>query len=203
MVIHMHLGKSFLQPITSATVKQFHFNKSINHINDEQKKKHYTSTTQQHNSNNNNKHLHNSSSKLRSLSPVTHQHNTTTTASTTTSLYHTTTHTLQNVAGIEQSNTELHNNNNNNTTTSSTPSIQVPFNIHRTSSDQLPVYTDYKKGNHVLTVLRRYTGDSNEIVKQVRLLLGSQVNVQQRNGKIVIDGQYTKQIKDWLEKIGF
>ena len=174
MVLWMTWSKGIFQPVANATLKQVHLANPLHSINDENKNK-----RQIHNIHNNkysNKH------NARSLSPVS------------AALLHTTPVTSD-TAVTQQSSTT--------SSTSTQPIISVPYNVHRTASQQLPVYTDYKRGQHIQTILRRFTGDQTALSNEIRLLLGPHVSVENRNGKIVIDGQYTQPIKQWLEKLGF
>jgi large subunit ribosomal protein L49 len=90
-------------------------------------------------------------------------------------------------------------------TSASTPiARKVGFHIQRTASHQLPVYTNYRNaGSRIITILRKYSGNEYELLREVRSELGPDAIVDARQGKIIVDGQYSKQLKEWLERLGF
>ena len=84
------------------------------------------------------------------------------------------------------------------------PIMDLPFNVSRTSKGlQLPVYRDIKNGGtNVLTILRRYTGDIQELSSELsKVCKGKEIKV--RPGRMEVKGDYSKDIKQWLVGLGF
>jgi len=80
----------------------------------------------------------------------------------------------------------------------------LPFAVKRTThTEGVPVYTDYKAGRtKVVTILRRCYGDIGLLRSEMEKVVdGNEVRV--RPGRLEVDGNYEKRIKNWLIKIGF
>ena len=187
MIVWMPWNKfqhGLFQPVATGISKQLHIATPLQHLNDENNNNKYHRTIHTN---------HRSNKLIRSLSPVDH-HPIHTSSTTTQQLQSTSNDTSDTIQSTGTNDTD-------NTTTSQLHT--VPYNIHRTSSHQLPIYTDYKRGNHITTILRRVSGDQLALYHEIRLLLGPHVNVENRHGKIVIDGQHTQILKTWLQKLGF
>lgn len=82
---------------------------------------------------------------------------------------------------------------------------QLAFSFTRTASNKLPVYIEYITAKRVpVTVLRKYTGDVDELKKQVQRLVGPYIRVESSaTGKITINGNYATKLRNWLEQLGF
>lgn len=80
----------------------------------------------------------------------------------------------------------------------------LPFQFTRTPTSQLPVYSDLRNGRtRRLTVIRRYTGDVNELKDELRRLLGEETRIEQHAGRIEINGHHVLKLKRWLRRLGF
>jgi large subunit ribosomal protein L49 len=80
----------------------------------------------------------------------------------------------------------------------------IPFSIKRTSTGlQLPVYRDYRNGRtRVLTILRRYNGDEEELRQEMTKVCGGK-EVKARPGRLEVTGDYATEVKKWLTGLGF
>jgi hypothetical protein len=82
--------------------------------------------------------------------------------------------------------------------------VRVAFRVNRTQSHQIPVYTSYRNaGSRIETEIRKIEGDIGAFAKEVQILLGPQVEVQQRIGIVSVKGDYAGLIKKWLTTLGF
>ncbi|GAM22680.1 hypothetical protein SAMD00019534_058550 [Acytostelium subglobosum LB1] len=83
-------------------------------------------------------------------------------------------------------------------------SEKLPFHFERTDSGRLPVYTDLIRSRRTEeTVLRRYSGDVNVIIQELRNIVGDNVEITQREGTIRLKGKYTTHLLIWLSALGF
>jgi len=87
-------------------------------------------------------------------------------------------------------------------TFSSKPSVPLTWTIQRTASRELPVYPNFR-GDKVFTVVRRYQGNSEDLKQALQAVVGLEVDIQQRVGRIDVHGSHTVAIKKWLEGLGF
>lgn len=77
------------------------------------------------------------------------------------------------------------------------------FRVHRTNYGELPVYHDYKNGGtRKLTIVRKFTGDAEELMRQLKALCESD-RVELRTGRIEIKGLHRDKVKRWLQGRGF
>ncbi|BFZ59119.1 54S ribosomal protein img2, mitochondrial [Saitoella coloradoensis] len=85
--------------------------------------------------------------------------------------------------------------------------VQYPYYVRRTASNQIPVYSDYKRGGNLLqTLIRKIEGDHQALLAEVQ----EKFNIDKKDIKInpvtkhiVIKGHYTGAIKAWLQRKGF
>ena len=79
----------------------------------------------------------------------------------------------------------------------------IPFVVKRTYRNNLPVYTEYKQGGNVQrTVVRNITGDLSEFKSELsKVVSNSPIN--EKMGRIEINGLHTKKVKLWLTRLGF
>lgn len=80
-----------------------------------------------------------------------------------------------------------------------TPSL--PFEVERSAYDTIPVYTDYKNGGKVITMLRKCKGDIEVLKEEMEKVCGTAVEV--RPGKLIVTGNFSKRLKTWLIGLGF
>jgi Mitochondrial large subunit ribosomal protein (Img2) len=79
----------------------------------------------------------------------------------------------------------------------------LPFQVQRTHTGNLPVYTEFKNNrNQKLTIIRKITGDvdkfRNELTKVV-----SNYETKEKLGRVEVKGLHTEVIKQWLLRLGF
>jgi large subunit ribosomal protein L49 len=78
----------------------------------------------------------------------------------------------------------------------------LPFKVERTSTGQLPVFSDIRNGRtNVLTIVRRCAGDLAELKGELEKLTGSLVEI--KTNKLEIKGPHTKKVKLWLRHLGY
>jgi len=78
----------------------------------------------------------------------------------------------------------------------------LPFRVHRTNAQQLPVYSDVRKGGSQVTIVRRFEGDWQELSQELSALLGG-AEVRHRSGSLEVSGRHVARIKSWLLQLGF
>ena len=79
---------------------------------------------------------------------------------------------------------------------------KLPFHIERTSSGNLPVYTDYKN-NHAVkrTIVRKISGNVWDLAEEIeKIVSGAEVRI--KVGTIVIPGIHKESIERWLLRVG-
>mmetsp|Transcript_59860 Transcript_59860/g.129743 ORF Transcript_59860/g.129743 Transcript_59860/m.129743 type:complete len:181 (+) Transcript_59860:129-671(+) len=83
------------------------------------------------------------------------------------------------------------------------PQRRCPFTVHRTGSDNLPVYV-YRRNNRsqVVTVIRKVKGNQEELRKELVHLCRSSVIVG-REGYLEIMGHHRRAVKAYLRSIGY
>eukprot|EP01095_Lingulamoeba_sp_RSL-Kostka_P009544 TRINITY_DN3317_c3_g1_i1.p1 TRINITY_DN3317_c3_g1~~TRINITY_DN3317_c3_g1_i1.p1 ORF type:complete len:211 (+),score=40.12 TRINITY_DN3317_c3_g1_i1:29-661(+) len=82
----------------------------------------------------------------------------------------------------------------------------LPFQFRRAGKHQtnLPVYIDYRHGRtKVVTIVRKYKGDTQEIIDEIKRLLGNHVEIKQFNGRLEVHGNYKDHLVLWLRRLGF
>ncbi|ODQ56501.1 hypothetical protein SAICODRAFT_49951, partial [Saitoella complicata NRRL Y-17804] len=79
--------------------------------------------------------------------------------------------------------------------------------IRRTTSNQIPVYIDYKRGGNLLqTLIRKVEGDHRALLAEVQekfKIDKKDIKINPVTKHIVIKGNYTRKIKWWLHRKGF
>eukprot|EP00299_Pterocystis_sp_00344_P008237 c3041_g1_i1.p1 GENE.c3041_g1_i1~~c3041_g1_i1.p1 ORF type:complete len:161 (+),score=33.62 c3041_g1_i1:30-512(+) len=79
----------------------------------------------------------------------------------------------------------------------------LPFEVRRTESQLLPVYSDYRNGrSRNLTIVRKIFGDAQALKNDLSLVCGG-ARVIERPGRLEIVGDYRKPIRLWLKRLGF
>ena len=80
----------------------------------------------------------------------------------------------------------------------------LPFNVYRTTlGQQLPVYTDYRKGRtQQRTILRKYEGATEELTAEFSKVCGGEP-VTVKLGSLEVKGNHVKATKTWLTGLGF
>ncbi|TNV75398.1 hypothetical protein FGO68_gene16241 [Halteria grandinella] len=80
---------------------------------------------------------------------------------------------------------------------------ELPFNIERTHKGNVPVYTDYRVGGmRKVTVVRKITGDIDEFKMELAKVV-SNAPIEEKMGRIEINGMHSDKVKLWLRRLGF
>lgn len=80
----------------------------------------------------------------------------------------------------------------------------LPFRVVRTGTGNLPVYSDIKNGGtRKLTVIRKILGDEKELISELRVLLGKDVKITRKVGRIEVHGYHLRNVKLYLQRLGF
>merc|ERR1719282_1488387 len=78
-----------------------------------------------------------------------------------------------------------------------------PFTVHRTQSDNIPVYVFKRKNrNEAVTVIRKLRGDSEALRKELQYLCQCPV-IYGKNGFLEMVGNHRRIIKAYLRSIGY
>eukprot|EP00808_Paulinella_micropora_P002396 g19728.t1 len=81
---------------------------------------------------------------------------------------------------------------------------KLRWRVSRTPSGKLPVYTEYRhKKTQICTIIRRIEGDVDCFIDDLKSLVGPQVPIKKRQGKIQIPGHKVGLLRVWLSKLGF
>ncbi|KAL7749981.1 54S ribosomal protein img2, mitochondrial [Sorochytrium milnesiophthora] len=76
--------------------------------------------------------------------------------------------------------------------------------VSRTASKRLPVYTEFRNGNRVLTIVRRIQGDSKVLASDLRpALVEAKIDVSPTSGNLIVKGNHADAIRRWLAEKGF
>ncbi|EPX74466.1 ribosomal protein subunit Img2 [Schizosaccharomyces octosporus yFS286] len=83
----------------------------------------------------------------------------------------------------------------------------LPFAISRSKTANYPVYIDYKSGgNQVQTIIRRIEGDDNALLKELISDLAipkADASINRLTKQIVIKGNHSQRVKQWIQDHGF
>lgn len=80
---------------------------------------------------------------------------------------------------------------------------ELPFFVERTSSHNLPVYTEYKQQRMLkYTIIRRISGNAEELVKELEKVT-NRAEIHLKVGSIVIHGLHSEVVTDYLCRLGF
>mmetsp|Transcript_26618 Transcript_26618/g.37878 ORF Transcript_26618/g.37878 Transcript_26618/m.37878 type:complete len:114 (-) Transcript_26618:10-351(-) len=87
----------------------------------------------------------------------------------------------------------------------STPTARVlKYSLSRSAGGQLRVYTEYKnQGARIYTRVRGFTGDSQSLADEIRVLVGPKPEIVIRPGRIQVKGNHSQKLKLWFERLGF
>ena len=77
----------------------------------------------------------------------------------------------------------------------------LPFRIHRTHVNGLPVYHDFRQGTRQVTIVRKFAGDVQALGRALETLCASRVTLY--HGRIEVKGLHRSRIKWWIESLGF
>ena len=80
---------------------------------------------------------------------------------------------------------------------------QLPFQVSRTHTGNLPVYTDFRAGgNRKVTVVRKIYGDVDEFKSELSKIV-SNADIKDKMGRLEISGLHSQKVKFWLTRLGF
>ncbi|TIB72731.1 hypothetical protein E3Q23_03273 [Wallemia mellicola] len=76
---------------------------------------------------------------------------------------------------------------------------QQLYYVARSRTNNLPVYTEYKRGNQISTIIRKIDGDSKSLKEDI-LADYPQLDIKLKlpKNQIYITGDYTHQMREWL-----
>lgn len=81
--------------------------------------------------------------------------------------------------------------------------LSLPFQIERSHTGNLPVYTDFKsKRTGKFTVLRKITGDVDALEEELKKVT-SNSTIEQKAGRLVITGMHQQALNIYLHRLGF
>eukprot|EP00300_Choanocystis_sp_HF-7_P036935 c52899_g1_i1.p1 GENE.c52899_g1_i1~~c52899_g1_i1.p1 ORF type:complete len:156 (-),score=27.88 c52899_g1_i1:67-534(-) len=79
----------------------------------------------------------------------------------------------------------------------------LPFDIQRTKSKMLPVYSDIRNGRtRHITIVRKVTGDMLAMKHDLSLVCGG-AEVVAKAGHLEVVGDYKTAVRAWLKSLGF
>ena len=79
----------------------------------------------------------------------------------------------------------------------------LPFEIERTHTGNLPVYTDLRAGgSRKLTVVRKIYGDVDAFKTELSKVV-SNSPIEEKMGRLEINGSHSQKVKLWLTRLGF
>ncbi|CAG9318528.1 unnamed protein product [Blepharisma stoltei] len=79
----------------------------------------------------------------------------------------------------------------------------IPFQISRTWTGNLPVYTEFRNDrSRKLTIIRKILGDVEEFKTELQKVV-SNSPIYEKNGRIEVKGLHSESVKLWLRKLGF
>ncbi len=79
----------------------------------------------------------------------------------------------------------------------------LPFQVERSHTGNLPIYTDFKKKRTgKFTVLRKITGDVDALEEELKKVT-SNSSIEQKAGRLVITGLHQQALNIYLHRLGF
>ncbi|KAF1956649.1 hypothetical protein CC80DRAFT_548144 [Byssothecium circinans] len=89
------------------------------------------------------------------------------------------------------------------------PKIELPppkYHVTRSSSKNLPIYTDYKRGGNLhLTTIRKVTGDLSALRDELRVFLNKkneEVKINSLTSHVIVKGHHVPEVTDFLKARG-
>lgn len=81
----------------------------------------------------------------------------------------------------------------------------LPFRVHRSHANELPVYTEFKnKKARVSTVVRRVSGDLEAFQQELQRVVGPNATIRRRVASFEVYGEgHAPIISEWLIQCGF
>mmetsp|Transcript_13202 Transcript_13202/g.19731 ORF Transcript_13202/g.19731 Transcript_13202/m.19731 type:complete len:100 (+) Transcript_13202:3-302(+) len=86
---------------------------------------------------------------------------------------------------------------------STVPKNTLEFKIERTLSNNLPIYSEYRKGRTQFhTILRKYKGDEQVLKSHVQHIVGNN-EIKVKGSQMVIRGDHRKELTKYFSELGF
>ena len=83
------------------------------------------------------------------------------------------------------------------------PLEDLPFDVERTHTGNLPVYTDIRTGGtRRLTIVRKIYGDVDAFKLELSKVV-SNAPIEDKMGRLEIAGIHSQKVKLWLTRLGF
>ena len=83
------------------------------------------------------------------------------------------------------------------------PIETLPFQISRTHTGNLPIYSDFRNDRtRKLTIVRKITGDINEFKEELSKVV-SNSPITEKVGRLEVKGLHRPVIEVWLRRLGF
>jgi large subunit ribosomal protein L49 len=81
---------------------------------------------------------------------------------------------------------------------------KIPYAVNRTSSGNLPVYSKVRGiDRDTYTYIESVYGDSNAFISDLRMTICGDSKIKEQGRTIEISGRFAKQVKSWLQSLGF
>jgi large subunit ribosomal protein L49 len=81
---------------------------------------------------------------------------------------------------------------------------KIPYAVNRTSSGNLPVYSKVRGiDRDTYTYIESVYGDSNAFISDLRMTICGDSIIKDQGRTIEISGRFAKQVKSWLQSLGF
>ena len=81
---------------------------------------------------------------------------------------------------------------------------KIPYAVNRTASGNLPVYIRIRGINREhITLIESVYGDTNALISDLRMTVCGDAFVSESGRTIEAHGRFAKQIKKWLQSLGF
>ena len=81
---------------------------------------------------------------------------------------------------------------------------KIPYAVNRTASGNLPVYIRIRGINREnITYIGSVYGDTNALISDLRMTVCGDAPIAESGRTMEIQGRYAKQIKKWLQSLGF
>ena len=79
----------------------------------------------------------------------------------------------------------------------------LPFHVDRTHTGNLPVFTDIRSGgSRQCTVVKKIYGDVNQFKEELAKIV-SNAPIEDKMGRLEVNGIHSQKIKLWLTRLGF
>ncbi|EOR02921.1 hypothetical protein E3P89_02210 [Wallemia ichthyophaga] len=78
------------------------------------------------------------------------------------------------------------------------------YSIARSRTNNLPVYTEYKRGNQISTIIRKVEGDGKSLKQDILTDIPYlDIKLKLPKNQLYINGDHSRQLRQWLESRHF